>query len=80
VFRLHGPSERADEAPARARRLSEYWGQYSPLGVVGPYAEYKKYYEHYFYLITYWILFRFPVWPEPAAILSVRALCVVVRD
>ncbi len=45
AFRLHGRWERADEVPARARRLPEYWGQGSPLGVVGAYAECWQYCE-----------------------------------
>ena len=45
VGRLHGRWERADEVPAYARRLPEYWGQGSPLGVLGPYAARWKYSE-----------------------------------
>ncbi len=45
VGRLHGRWERADEVPAHARRLVEYWGQSSPLGVVGAYAECLQYCE-----------------------------------
>ena len=45
AFRLLGRWERADEVPARARRLVEYWGQGSPLGVVGAYAECWQYRE-----------------------------------
>ena len=43
--RLHGRWERVDEVPAHARRLPEYRGQGSPLGVVGMYAECWKYSE-----------------------------------
>ena len=43
--RLRGRWERADEVPAHARRLPEYRGQGSPLGVVGMYAECWKYSE-----------------------------------
>ncbi len=43
--RLLGRRERADEVPARARRLAEHWGQGSPLGVVGAYAECWQYCE-----------------------------------
>ncbi len=45
AFRLLGRWERADEVPARARRLAEHWGQGSPLGVVGAYAECWQYCE-----------------------------------
>ena len=31
-------------------------------------------------VVPYRILFRFPMWSEPAAIRSVRARCVAVRD
>jgi hypothetical protein len=45
AVRLLGRWERADEVPAHARRLVEYWGQGSPLGVVGAYAECWQYCE-----------------------------------
>ena len=45
--RLHGRRQRAGEVPAHARRLPEYRGQGSPLGVVGMYAECWKYSEEY---------------------------------
>ena len=75
-MRLHWRWERADEVPAHARRLVEYEGKGSPLGVVGMYAECWKYYSYY----PYRMLFRFPMWSEPAAIRSARARCVGVRD
>ncbi len=42
---LHGRWERADEVPAYARRVPEYRGQDSPVGVVGMYAECWEYSE-----------------------------------
>ncbi len=64
----------ADEVPTRAQRLPESGtGQYSRRGLVAPGRSAGS-------TASRTALCRFPMWPDPAAIRSIRALCVVARD
>jgi hypothetical protein len=73
--RLHGRWERADEVPAYARRLLEYWGSARISGWSDRVRSAGSTPSS-----TGLVLFRFPMWPEPGGTPSVRALCAVVRD
>ncbi len=72
-FGCVGHRRGADEVQTRAQRLPESGtGQYSPRGLVPPWRSAGS-------TASSTVLFRFPMWSDPAAIPSVRALCVVAR-
>ncbi len=73
AFRLLVRRERADEVPARARRLVEYWDRARRWG-------WSERMRSAGSTASSTVFCRFPMWSEPAAIRSVWALCVVVRD
>ncbi len=73
AFRLLVRWERADEVPGRARRLVEYWDRARRWG-------WSERMRSAGSTASSTVLCRFPMWPDPAAIRSVRALCVAVRD
>ena len=76
AFRLHGP-ERGSTRSLRVHRSCQSRagaslssrGCRTACGVL-----------EVLLVVPYRMLFRFPMWSEPAAIRSARALCVVVRD
>ena len=71
-----GDGRGADEVQARAKRMPEYCAQCSPLGLVRPTVCGVL---GVLLVVPDWVLLRFPMWSEPSPILSVRALCAVVR-
>ena len=71
---LCGPSESGRQGPGACTAPSGVGlGQYSPRGLVPPWRSAGS-------AASGTVLCRFPMWPDPAAIPSVRARCVVVRD
>jgi hypothetical protein len=72
-----GDGSVADEVPAQAKRMAEYWAQCSPLGSVRPTVGGVL---RVLLVVPDWGLLRFPMWSEPSPLPSVRALCAVVRD